>query len=230
VPNVRIQFSTRNISTSLVAFARSVRRCFVFIALTITIANPNDLSILRQIDRKGIMANNRITSRKNASGQIKRKRKSQARQRKSRLDVKKFIGDLQNTIRENAKNMDNLSSNEGRSENRKDGEHRLGNEVSATGQIEFIPSIQEFQNKVRIMLLGQALHKGYRLRDLDDFMNLYFRDHALGEIVYKAIRYQRLKNQEDLVKIAAWAFLLYDRMIRNNENKSESTPKDSNEK
>ena len=33
--------------------------------------------------------------------------------------------------------------------------------------------------------------------------------HALGEIVYKAVRYSRKKDSKDLLKIAAWAYLIW---------------------
>lgn len=33
--------------------------------------------------------------------------------------------------------------------------------------------------------------------------------HALGEMVYKTIRYTNKRNKEDLIKIAAWAYLLW---------------------
>jgi hypothetical protein len=33
--------------------------------------------------------------------------------------------------------------------------------------------------------------------------------HALGEIIYKTIRYKNKRNKDDLVKIAAWAYLLW---------------------
>jgi len=33
--------------------------------------------------------------------------------------------------------------------------------------------------------------------------------HALGEIVYKARRYAAKRNVEDVLKIAAWAYLIW---------------------
>jgi hypothetical protein len=33
--------------------------------------------------------------------------------------------------------------------------------------------------------------------------------HAIGEIIYKAVRYSKRGDKDDLVKIAAWAFLIY---------------------
>ena len=33
--------------------------------------------------------------------------------------------------------------------------------------------------------------------------------HALGEIIYKAVRYSNKHDKTDLVKIAAWAFLIW---------------------
>ena len=63
------------------------------------------------------------------------------------------------------------------------------------------------------LLDKKATEKGYLDKDdniLMNFMNKAFPDHALGEIVYKAVRYKAKKNPEDLAKIIAWAILIYE--------------------
>lgn len=67
----------------------------------------------------------------------------------------------------------------------------------------------DFHAAVTDVLLDKATTKGYAgeaslitvTRDLP---------HPLGEIIYKAVRYARKHDPEDLVKIAAWAKLLWD--------------------
>lgn len=85
----------------------------------------------------------------------------------------------------------------------------------------FEENLEYFQNEVSKILLKTAQEKGYGTeeeggRELYDFIHDNFnRDgHALGEIVYKAIRYRKKGEMEDLIKIAAWAFLIYDRRLR----------------
>lgn len=100
---------------------------------------------------------------------------------------------------------------------------------------EFEISLSSFHEAIDGILLGQATSKGYHSkghngRQLYDFVHdLASNGHALGEIVYKAIRYNRRKDRTDLVKIAAWAFLIYDKDKRDEENKSKSIKKDRDE-
>jgi hypothetical protein len=66
----------------------------------------------------------------------------------------------------------------------------------------------------RELVEGKAIAKGYNeggteKNDLMEFTNKFFPGHAGGEIVYKAIRYGRKKDKADLLKIAAWAYLLW---------------------
>jgi hypothetical protein len=71
----------------------------------------------------------------------------------------------------------------------------------------------DFIKGVKFLLENKATEKGYLApvgNILMDFMNKEFPDHALGEIVYKAVRYKSKKNPEDLLKIAAWACLIYE--------------------
>lgn len=68
---------------------------------------------------------------------------------------------------------------------------------------------------MRALLEPTAAGKGYNTTGVDGSNQLYefVRDvagegHALGEIIYKAKRYAAKGNPEDVLKIAAWAFLI----------------------
>ena len=71
-----------------------------------------------------------------------------------------------------------------------------------------------FAAGVRELVEGKAREKGYNeggpeRNDLMEFTNKFFPGHAGGEICYKAIRYSRKGDKTDLLKIAAWAYLLW---------------------
>ena len=75
----------------------------------------------------------------------------------------------------------------------------------------------EFVAQVEQLLAPTAAGKGYSTTGVDG-QNPLFEfvsgvaqgpGHALGEIVYKAVRYGRKRNPEDVLKIAAWAFLVW---------------------
>jgi hypothetical protein len=78
-------------------------------------------------------------------------------------------------------------------------------------------SFDKFVSEVRDLCEGTAQEKGYNSTGVDGQNDLYQfiqnlsggDGHALGEIVYKAVRYSRKKDKHDLVKIAAWAYLIY---------------------
>jgi hypothetical protein len=75
-------------------------------------------------------------------------------------------------------------------------------------------SFEEFMEEARELVLGRAKEKGYNDKgedknDLMAFTNQFFPGHAYGEVVYKLIRYQRKKNKEDLLKAAAWIYLIW---------------------
>lgn len=75
-----------------------------------------------------------------------------------------------------------------------------------------------FVKGVEESLSGSANGKGYAQHgtadtDLHDFIEYHFSGHALGEIVSKCVRYQAKKNPEDLLKIAAWAYLLWQNEV-----------------
>lgn len=72
-------------------------------------------------------------------------------------------------------------------------------------------TFDKFIEEVRDALSGKSRDKGYAQGP--DGPNPLFEmtgpEHACGEIMYKAIRYRRKRNEEDVVKAAAWAFLLW---------------------
>lgn len=77
------------------------------------------------------------------------------------------------------------------------------------------PEFESFIGEIR-QIFGKSVSKGYGPMQPDDpnplydFMLTFFsNDHALGEIIYKAIRYRNKRNPEDLIKIAAWAWLVW---------------------
>jgi hypothetical protein len=79
------------------------------------------------------------------------------------------------------------------------------------------PTFDQFVGEVRALMEPTAVSKGYSTTGIDGVNPLYefVEDmaegpgHALGEIVYKAKRYGKKRNPEDLLKIAAWAWLAY---------------------
>lgn len=77
-------------------------------------------------------------------------------------------------------------------------------------------TFDEFTAQVRALLEPTAACKGYNTTGLDgrnelyEFVQSFAGDHhALGEIVYKVKRYAAKGNIEDILKVAAWAFLVY---------------------
>lgn len=75
--------------------------------------------------------------------------------------------------------------------------------IHATGKC---PHRLEFDEGV-VASVSKGLRKGY-----DDALWLvtHRMPHPLGEIVFKAVRYSRQGNPEDLVKIAAWAKVVWE--------------------
>ena len=77
-------------------------------------------------------------------------------------------------------------------------------------------TFEAFVSEVRGLLEPTAAGKGYNASGVDGPNDLYQfvqtmsggHQHALGEIVYKARRYAAKGNREDVLKIAAWAFLI----------------------
>lgn len=78
------------------------------------------------------------------------------------------------------------------------------------------PTFDNFILAVRETMESKAASKGYNPTGIDgpnvlfDFVTSFAgAGHALGEIVYKARRFASKRDPEDLVKIAAWAFLAW---------------------
>lgn len=76
-------------------------------------------------------------------------------------------------------------------------------------------TFDEFTQQVKALLEPTAAGKGYNATGVDGPNDLYAfvqqmsgDGHALGEIVYKARRFAAKGNPEDVLKIAAWAFLI----------------------
>ena len=80
-----------------------------------------------------------------------------------------------------------------------------------------VSTFNDFTDGVRALLDRTAAEKQYTDQGPDGPNELYEfvqhmvggHGHALGEIVYKAKRFAARGNCEDLLKIAAWAFLIW---------------------
>ena len=77
-------------------------------------------------------------------------------------------------------------------------------------------TFDEFTKGVHELLAGSALAKGYNRSGPDSENELYGfvqntvsgDGHPIGEIIYKARRYASKRDPADMLKIAAWAFLV----------------------
>jgi hypothetical protein len=73
----------------------------------------------------------------------------------------------------------------------------------------------QFTDSVKILLEPTASEKGYNTtgvkgkNELYEFVSSHASGHALGEIIYKAVRYGKKKDKNDILKIAAWAYLIW---------------------
>lgn len=75
---------------------------------------------------------------------------------------------------------------------------------------------EDFARRVRALLEPTAASKGYNTNGADGDNDLYEfvhgvvggHGHAIGEIIYKARRYAAKGDLTDVLKIAAWAFLI----------------------
>ena len=75
-------------------------------------------------------------------------------------------------------------------------------------------SFEDFMEQARELVMDRAKEKGYNDKgedknELMSFTNQFFPGHPYGEVLYKLIRYQRKKNKEDLLKAAAWIYLIW---------------------
>lgn len=78
------------------------------------------------------------------------------------------------------------------------------------------PTFEVFNHRVKTLLDNSARQKCYNDTGTDgpnqlfDFIySIAGMGHALGEIIYKVIRYQAKSNPEDIEKVAAWAYLIW---------------------
>ena len=77
-------------------------------------------------------------------------------------------------------------------------------------------TFDEFTKEVHKLMAGDALAKGYNRTgpDSDNPLYQFVQDtvsgdgHPIGEIIYKAKRYAAKRDPVDMLKIAAWAFLV----------------------
>lgn len=80
-----------------------------------------------------------------------------------------------------------------------------------------IPTFKQFVKEVEALCGGTANEKGYNRTGVDGQNDLYQfiqnlsknDSHAMGEIIYKAVRYTNKRDKRDLLKIAAWAYLVW---------------------
>lgn len=77
-------------------------------------------------------------------------------------------------------------------------------------------TFDDFAAQMRAILDPTAAGKGYSTTGVDGKNQLYEfvqsvsgDGHALGEIIYKAVRYQAKGDPTELVKIASWAYLVW---------------------
>ena len=73
-----------------------------------------------------------------------------------------------------------------------------------------------FTSRVKAILDQKAFRKGYGTKEdegkeLFDFVGRHFSGHPLGEIVYKCVRHRYKGDSLDLEKIAAWAYLVWQK-------------------
>lgn len=78
-------------------------------------------------------------------------------------------------------------------------------------------TFRQFITEVEALLNSTASGKGYNQTGANGPNVLYAfvkhmsggHQHAMGEIIYKITRYAAKGNIEDILKVAAWAFLIY---------------------
>ena len=89
-------------------------------------------------------------------------------------------------------------------------------------------ALEAWLQEIKYIVFGRAQSKGYAAtddgdgRDLLDFVKQHFNGHAEGEVVYKLIRWAKKRNPEDILKAAAWCFLVYDQHMR--QDTQQETP------
>lgn len=83
----------------------------------------------------------------------------------------------------------------------------------------FEEALKEFHKSLDEILLFAAKTKGYHGaatdgRKLFDEAHTENYGHPIGEIKYKLRRFQSTRDPIDIVKVAAWAFLIWDKQRR----------------
>lgn len=97
----------------------------------------------------------------------------------------------------------------------REAEHKGGE--CLPGGLNSLVNFGEFMAQVHAIVAHKGKDKGYSMGEAEErpggklmeFVEEHFKGHALGEIVYKAVRFQSKKNPEDLIKAAAWAYLVW---------------------
>lgn len=80
-------------------------------------------------------------------------------------------------------------------------ERENGTIDASTDEIEC--ALIDLVHEAREIVTTKATDKGYR--SVDGIYSLLGTEHAIGEIIYKALRYRSRGDREDLVKIVGWA-------------------------
>lgn len=76
-------------------------------------------------------------------------------------------------------------------------------------------TFDDFMQDARELVDGTAKKKGYNQTGADgpnllfDFIHRMGLTHSEGEIIYKIVRWHNKRNPEDLLKAAAWIWLIY---------------------
>lgn len=91
------------------------------------------------------------------------------------------------------------------------------NKTSTTLELEPDKPFTEFVEEIVVLLEAKAKEKYYNDQGINGYNKLYNfvsdtvdgPGHAIGEIIYKSRRYMAMKDKKDLVKIAAWAYLIW---------------------
>lgn len=85
-----------------------------------------------------------------------------------------------------------------------------------TEKIKETKAFNKFVAEIKDMLEPSATEKGYNSlgtekNELYQFVQglSHSDSHAIGEIIYKCVRYTNKGDKRDLLKIAAWAYLIW---------------------
>ena len=76
--------------------------------------------------------------------------------------------------------------------------------------VESSDSFLSFIDRLKSKVGNEAGNKGYD----DALLELTGAEHATGEIIYKAVRFRSKGDPDDMIKAAAWAYLLWRRAVK----------------